>query len=135
MALVQGGQHDVEALQHGVRHVEAAVFLDVALDAVQDRDVGHQRADRGDLAGLLGDALEREDARGPRRRRMIRDRHVPVAERAGGVHHAGNAVPAIAVHRVHVQIAADVLDLQQRRQRACQRRLDHVGRVRGVPRE
>ena len=58
---------------------------------------------------------------------MVGDGHVPVPEGARGVDHARHAVATVAVHRVHVQVAADVVHLQQGRQRARHGRRHHPG--------
>src|SRR5438105_2957081 len=76
------------------------------------------------LFRLLPDRRQRQRARGARARRVIGDRDVLVAERAAGGDHRLDRIPPVAPRRMHVQIAADVLAPQQRRQLAVLGELD-----------
>ncbi len=55
---------------------------------------------------------------------VIRDRHVLVAERAARLHHVVQRVLAVGLLRVTVQVAADIVELDEIRQRAVLGRLD-----------
>ena len=127
--VVQRREDDVEAGHHRIRQVEAAVRQDVDLAAVQDRQLGIGRPQRLDFPGLLGDALDRQRPARLRRRRVIGDGEVAVAERPRRADHRLGRVAAVAPQRVRVQIALDVGQRDGRRERAAFRERDLVEAV------
>ena len=120
--IVERRQHDVEALEDGVLEIEAAVGQDVDLDAVEDRHPGKLLAQRVDLFALPRDVVARQRARRGGAGRVVGDRDVLVPERMAARDHRLERVAAVAVGRVHVQVAADVARVDERRQTGPMRR-------------
>ncbi len=127
---VERGQHDVETLEDGVLEIETAVGQDVDLDAVEDRHSGKAIPQGVDLLALAGDVAARERPRRGRARRVVCDRDVLVPERMTASDHRREVVAAIAVGRVHVQVAADVRRIDELRKIARRR---SVGLATAVP--
>ena len=76
MRFVQRCEDDVEAFEHGVGEVEAAVFQDVDLAAMQHGNLRVHRPDVRNLLRLSRNAVDRQIPRGGGTRRVIRDRDV-----------------------------------------------------------
>ena len=123
---MQRRQHDIELFEHAIGEVERAVDENVDFAAVQDRDVVESFAQRRDFIGLPFHRVGRQAARRRRMRRVIGDRHVFVPQRAAGVHHRVDRIAAVAVDRMHVEIAANVVRRDEDRQLASSRDGDLV---------
>ncbi len=137
--MVQRREHDIESLEDPVRKIQTAVRHDVHFASVQDRDVGDALPQCRDLLGLGPDCLRGQRARGPRLRRVVGHGDVLVSQVAARPDHRFDRVAAVAPHRVHVQIAADVLPHQQAGQLTTGRHVDFLvavpnfGRDEGQP--
>src|SRR5690606_10284561 len=123
-ARVHAYDHEVELRQVLIRQVEAAVAQDVHLHALEDLDAFDLAAHGIDLLPLPFEALGGHtvrDARGPA---VVGDGHVPVAPSLAGARHGFDRVLAIAPGGVHLEVAADVAELEELRQPALLRGLD-----------
>ena len=116
-------------LEDGILEVEAAIGEDVDLDAVEDRHPRKLLAQRLDIVALVRDIVARERPRRGSARRVVGDRDVLVAERMAASTIDSSGVAAIAVGRVHVQVAADVGVSTSGRQAARRRGFDLAGPV------
>ena len=112
LAVVDGGDDPVGFLEHVVGQVHRAVFQNVHFDALEDRDPIHLGGQLVDGFPMLPqtfgvEPLGHGDALG-----VIGDGDVGVAALLGGGDHFCQRGPAIGRRRVHVQVAAQVLQLQ-----------------------
>src|SRR4029450_4444021 len=82
--VVQRGQHDVEAFQHVIVEIEAAVAHDVDLDAVENLDAGDLPPKRHDFRTLLRHLLQRQSTARPSAPRKIGNWYVLVPKRLWG---------------------------------------------------
>jgi hypothetical protein len=89
---------------------------------------GRVRLKPFDLAKLLVESRAREAAGNANRLRVIGDGHVLIAARAARLDHLRQVVFPVRVGRVDLQIAADVGQLDERRETARLRRLDLAAR-------
>ncbi len=96
-----------------VREVQRAVFQDVALDAGEDADAEAVAVDLAHLAGEGHHALFIQPVGHGERLGVVGDGDVLVAERAGGFGHLFQRGAAIGLGGVHVEVAADVGQLDQ----------------------
>ena len=119
---VHAGNHDVHLGEHGVGEVERAVGEDVDLDAGEDANglrllVFVQRflggANPLDVreGALVGQAVGESEVL-----RVIGDRHVGVAASARRLGHFFDGVAAVGLNGVHVHVAAQVAEFEQRGQ-------------------
>src|SRR6266511_2970833 len=115
--VVDAGDEHVEAVEEVVVVVERSLPVDIQLGAVQQLDVAQaplQRADPGALVehGLAAGAAEQELLG------VVGDRQEAVAALAGGGHHHLERGGRVGRQlRVAVEVAADVVDGDQARQR------------------
>src|SRR5438477_113709 len=114
---VVDGRHDVVRFgEHVVGKIELAVLEDVELDALQDREAATRRVPLVDRPPLLAEPFGVEPQRHRDPLRVIGDRDVLVAERAGGLGHLVDGALAVGGRGVHLEIAADVRELHEARQ-------------------
>ena len=121
---VHAGDHPVELAEQLVGVVQRPVGKHVDLatgEQVDALEPGVGLAHELDLAAQL---VGRDVVAEAMRRRVVGDREVLVAAFAGGLAHLGDRRPAVGSLGVAVQVAADVAQLHQRRERAGDRRLD-----------
>ena len=123
--------HPIELGEDVVGQIEPPVREDVALDTAQDAERRQQLVRRRDLLGLAADVVGGEPADGAHGRRVVADREVVIAARAGGASHLLDARPAVRPRRVAVEVAADVAELEQARRLAAERLLAQLGRAPG----
>ena len=123
--------HPVELREDVVGKVEPPVGEDVALDPAQDAERRQQLVRGRDLLGLAADVVRGEPADGAHGGRVVADREVVVAALAGGAAHLLDARPPVRPRRVAVQVAADVLRLDERRRLAAERLLAQLRRAPG----
>ncbi len=114
---VDAGHDVIERRQHIVVEIQAAVGENVALGALEDFDALQTLIDRVDFRLLLPHALGSEAVGHGQRLRMVAEAEVFQAELFRGQRHLLDAVAAVAVGRVAVEHALDVV------------RLDEVGQV------
>lgn len=113
---VDGGEDVVELLQRLVVEIELAVLEDVDLGPVKDRDLGQLAAEGLDRAMLPFQRRPIEPARNAQRLRVVRDRDVLVATRDARLDHLAERVLAVGRVRVHVEVSADLTELDELRQ-------------------
>ena len=123
-AAVHRADHQIEPRQHVVRQVEAAVFQDVHLDALQQRDAVQLRIEAVDLVALLRELQRIEAVRHGEAARVLGDGEVFQPERLGRQRHVAQAVVAVGGLGVRMQVAAQVGQFHQLRQASAARRLD-----------
>ena len=128
LAAVDAGLDPVELGEHVVGEVEPAVGQDVAFDAAQDAERRERRVGGGDLLGLTADVVGCESRDGADRGRVIADREVRVAAVAGRAAHLLHARAPVGPRRVAVEVAADVVELDQPRRRLAAAGLAQLGR-------
>ena len=132
LAAVDARLHPVELSQDIVRKIEPPVGEDVAFDSAQDAERCQQLVRGRDLLGLPANVVGREPADGAHGGRVVADRDVVVAARAGGTAHLLDARPPVRPCRMAVQVAADVARLDEDRRLAAERLL---AQLRRTPRE
>ena len=111
--------HPVELGKDVVGQVERPVRKDVALDPAQDAERCERLVRRGDLLGLSSDIVCVEPGDDAHVARVIADREVLVAESARRFAHFQHARLSVRRRRVHVQVAADLPELDERRRRSA----------------
>ena len=121
---VEGDEDEVEPGEHLVLEVERAVAQDVHLHRAQDADLGVAGAHLVDLLPLLAQAVGVEPAGHRQRLAVVGDHHVLVAAGGAGLDHLLDGVAAVRPGRVHVEVAAQVLDPDQVGEPAGRRGLD-----------
>jgi hypothetical protein len=126
---VEADLHPFELVEDVVREVERAVGEDVALAAVEDAERRQPLVRRGDLLGLAADPVRVEPCDDADRLRVVADRQVFVAERARRLGHLEHRRLAVRGGRVHVQVAADVLEPDEVVRRLGHVRLAKLGRA------
>src|SRR4051812_31173789 len=94
-SVMQRRQDDVKAGENVIVEVQGAVTHDIDLDAVENGEGRILPAKRFDFIALSRNLVERQLAAGPRALRMVRDRHVFVAELFTREHHRFGAVAAV----------------------------------------
>jgi hypothetical protein len=119
--------YPLELCEDVVGKVEPPVGEDVALDPAQDAKRGEQFVCRRDLLGLAADVVRGEAADGSHGGRVVADREVVVAALPGGAGHLLDAGPSVRPSRVAMEVAADVLQLDERRRLAAERLLAQLG--------
>ncbi len=116
--------HQIQVREHAVGQIERAVGEDIHLDAFEHPDSGQFGVEPIDFVDLQFQAPRIEAVRQAQPARMLGDRQVAQAARAGGKRHVPHAAVPIARLGMHVQIPAQIIELDQPRQLACARRLD-----------
>ena len=119
---VDAGDHPVERGQEVVGVVEGAVDADVDLRAGEEAEAALALVPLPDLADPLPEPLLGDVVAEPVAGRVVGDRHVGVAAGAAGLRHLLQGVAPVGEGRVAVELAADVGDLDQLRERALARR-------------
>ena len=115
---------EIELGEAVVGEIEPAVGQDVALDAGEQRQALESAVQRPHAGRVLERAALVEAVGHRQRLAVVGDGDVLMAEavRRGG--HRLEVVPAVGGGRVHVQVAAQIADGDERGQRAGDRRLD-----------
>ena len=136
---VDGRDDEVEPAEEIVLVVEQAVRADLELAAVQQAEALRRRLGRCRPGGLLGrepgvqrrddlallfDAIRRQAAGDRQRLRVVGQDLVGVAAPAGGLGHDLDRERAVRPFRVAVEVAAQVLEPDEGRQRAREGRLE-----------
>ena len=121
---VDRADDEVEALERLVRQVHAPVGQDVALHGAQDADLRVLLLDRGDRLRLLREAGPVEAPKEGLDLRVVAHADVLVAQRLGPGDHHLEGVVAVGPVRVHVEIAADVVERHEIREVPLEGRLD-----------
>src|SRR5262249_42979897 len=127
LAAVDRGLHPVEPDEHVVGEVELSVGANVALDPGEDAKGGEPLVRGRDLLGLPANVVgaepwHRSDGGG-----VIADRQVLVAKLARRQPHLVDALASVRPRRVAVEVAADLVDRDQRRRLAPERLLPQLG--------
>ena len=120
---VDAGDDPVERLDQVVGVVERAVEADVDLRAGEQAEAALALVPRADLLDPLPEPLGGDVVAEAVAGRVVGDRHVGVAALAAGLGHLLERVATVGEGRVGVQVAADVVELDQVRQLAFARRL------------
>ncbi len=121
---MDGADDEVQAPQDIVGQVEATVLQDVDLHAFEHREAVEVSVERVDAIDLLREAAGVQPVRQREPRGMISDGHVLPAACAGGLRHRFQRVPSVAVLRVGMEVAAQVVERHERGQVMCQAGLD-----------
>jgi hypothetical protein len=103
---VHAGDDDVEPAEQLVGLVQAAVDVDVALDAGEDPERRELLVQAGDDVELLLQPLGGQAVGDGEPRRVVGQRHVLVAQRHGGLGHLADRAAAVGPVGVHVQVPA-----------------------------
>src|SRR5262245_17079176 len=125
--VVQRSKDDVEAFEDPIAEIEPLVGQNVDLAAMKNYQLRVTFAQIRNVVGLSLDAVDGQVAAGCRMRRVVGDGDVLVAQSHGSLDHGSDAVPAIRVVGVDVQVATNVAALDERGQRAG------LGRAKLVP--
>ena len=110
---------DIERGQRLVGEVERAVSTDVALDAGEEREAVHLAVDLPNPLGVRQRPLIIEAVGHGQRLRMVGDRDVFASLLAGAPRHRQDVMAAVGFRRMHVDVAAQIGERDQPRQRAC----------------
>ncbi len=116
--------HQIEPRQHLIRQVEVAVFEDVHLDALEQRDAVQLGVESVDLVALFRQLLRIEAVRDGEAARVFGDREILQSQRLGRQRHVAQAVVAVAGPGVRMQVALQVGQFDQLGQASGARRLD-----------
>jgi len=123
-AAVHRAHHQVEPRQHCIRQVEAAVFEDVHLDALEQRDAVQFCVKAVDLVALARQLQRVESVRDGEAARMFGDGQVFQPQRLGRQRHVAQAVVAVGGFGVRMQVASEVGQFHQFWQSPGARRFD-----------
>ena len=108
---------DVELSEAVVGEIEPAIGQDVAFDSGEQREILESAVQRPDAGGVF-ERPSLVEAVGHRERlAVIGDGDVLAAEAMRGLRHRRQVVAAISLRRVHVQIATQIGQRDQCRQR------------------
>ena len=113
--------HPVELRKDIVGKVEPAVREDVALHTAQDAERRQHFVRRRDLLGLTTQLVAGQAADGPDSGRVVADREVLIAAVPGGAAHLLDACPSVRPRRVAMEVAADVVRVDELRRLASER--------------
>ena len=125
--------HPVELGEHVVGEVERPVGADVALGAAQDAEGSEQLVRRRDLLALAAEVVRGQTRDDADVRRVVADREVLIAELLRGAGHLLDRGLPVRPRRMHVQIAADLGHLDERRRLAPEAVLAQLRRYPGQP--
>ena len=110
---VDAGHHEVALGEHFVRIIERTVGENVALGAGQDCHALDPPVGGTDVLEVLELPRDAQPVGDGAALGMVADGDVLVAAPAGGAGHFLDGVGAVAGHRVHVQVAAEVVEGEQ----------------------
>ena len=123
--------HPVELGKDVIGKIEPPVGEDVALDPAQDAERRELLVRRRDLLRLAADVVGGESGDGADGGRVVADRDVLVAARLGGAGHLLDARPSVRPRGVAVEVAADVVRLEEHRRLVAERCLAQLRRTPG----
>ena len=126
---MQAQLHPLELGEDVVGQVEATVAADVALAAAEDAERRQLFVRRLDLLGLAPNRVAVEPRHRADSGRVIADCEVLVAATLRGLAQLEHARLAVRPRRVHVQVAADLRELDERRRLGAERRLAKLRRA------
>jgi len=130
---VKARRHPVELGEDVLGEVERAVRQDVALGAAQDPERRERLVRRRDLLALPAQVVRRDARDDADVRRVVADREVLVAERAGRLAHLEHGRASVRPGRVAVEVAAHVAELEERGRLAAERPLAQLRRAERDP--
>ena len=113
LAVVDAGHDPIGLGQHVVGQVEPAAFENVDLDALEHRDAVEPLVELVDFGPLLPQPLGVQPVDHRHALRVVGDGDVLQAALLGGGGHFLDARRAVGPRAVHVQVAADVVQLDQ----------------------
>jgi hypothetical protein len=133
--LIERGVHrrddDVELGEAVVCEVHGAVRPDVALDPGEDAKGRQPLVRLVDLVALAADIVGVQARNGADGRRVVANREVLVAELTGGKSHLDDGLAAVRPRRVAMQVAADLVDRDERGSLPAERLLAQLRRAEG----
>ena len=115
---------DVELGEAVVGEIEAAVGEDVAFDSGEQREVLEASVQCPNARGVLERPALVEAIGHGERLAVVGDGDVLATEAMRGLRHRGQVVSPVGLRRVHVQIATQIGERDERRQRSAASGLD-----------